>query len=176
MLKPNPFHVASWLQSPQIQEWISGSRPELAEAITESLPKLIEKYDPHSTQDWFVNFSMPDDQYQRAIGINRHQWLLWTGTGISIRECDYSLQQFLDSLPIPTKEDLRKTELLGSYGLSLSQAYEVLECRPDSELENRFARGAEQCSQKSDFRKATEDHHFPSVVKLLKRFGWKTPD
>jgi hypothetical protein len=172
MKPPAPFHVRAWLQSPQIQEWIAESRSKLAEVITENLPKLIEKYDPQSNRDWFVNFSLPD-QYQRAIGINRHQWLLWTGTGISIRECDYSLQQFLDSLPIPTKEDLRKAELLGSYGLSLSQAYEVLECRPNADLENLIAIGAEQCSQKSDFRRATEDNHLPSIQKILRRFGWR---
>ncbi|BAS54248.1 hypothetical protein NIES2135_05020 [Leptolyngbya boryana NIES-2135] len=172
-MKPTTEQIQNWFESPQIVQWIASRSPDLGKAILENLPELIANYNPQAKSDWTAKFVLSDG-IQRAIGVNRQQWLLWTGTGIAVSPCDFSLQDYLNSLPIPTQDDLRKARLLAEQGFSRGQIYEVLDCNLSPEIEDAIALGHEQSHGKSLYRRAVEDHHFPSIVRILKRFGWRT--
>ncbi|MBN8563550.1 MAG: hypothetical protein J0L70_23710 [Leptolyngbya sp. UWPOB_LEPTO1] len=171
-MKPTTEQIQNWLHSEQISQWIASRHSDLGKAILENLPELIANYDPQANCDWTAKFALSDG-IQRAIGVNRHHWLFWVGTGIAIRECDYSLLDHLASLPTPAESDIRKARLLAEQGFSRGQIYEVLDCNLSPEIEDAIALGHEQSHGKSLYRRAVEDHHFPSIVRILKRFGWR---
>ncbi|MBD1847013.1 hypothetical protein H6F89_27120 [Cyanobacteria bacterium FACHB-63] len=64
-------------------------------------------------------------------------------------------------------DDLRRAELMGSFGCSEKQVAEVLQCELTPEMRNAIARGAEQASSKSDYRKVLEDGDIEAGRRLL---------
>lgn len=66
-------------------------------------------------------------------------------------------------------DDIRKAELLGSFGLSPAQIAEVLQSELTPEVRNAISRGAEQASSKSDYRKLFEDGDIEAGLRLLEQ-------
>ncbi|MBD1856577.1 MULTISPECIES: hypothetical protein [Leptolyngbya] len=173
-MNPLHSHISAWLQRPEIQQWLQSFPENIRWRVLDNLPSFIENYDPlNFWVEYSVLIKISDEEVQ-VFGFERSDLKFWLlDSDVQVHRCDYSLHDYLASLPAPTQDDLRKARLLASQGVSREQVYEFLGCQLATEIENAIALGHEQTGSKSDFRKATEDGHLPSIIKLLRRFGWR---